>query len=628
MFKNFKIGLKLGLVISIGVLCVLVALGLFIVRKEKQISIADANERMHEHVKDLSIIINQSLKESKRVLSIGMYTAEVLLNDGGGVVVKEDEKVSFRATNQVDLSSEDVTVPAWYFAGKKIQYDDSFVSKISEVVDCKTTIFQKIDKGFLRVSTNVKNEDGTLALGTYIPMNSEVVQSLLEGKEYKGRANVVGETYITIYKPIYVDDEVAGALFVGVLEKNLDQIRSLFKGRMFFETGYPYLMSDEGLILVHPNDEGNNVSEKDFYKQIVHSGKEVGAIDYSLNGKKKYQFYKHIKSVNAYVAVTVNDDELFANVKQVQLIIIIAIVVSMLLMIIIAYFISKNISKRINEAVKLAGEIAHGDLTKEINVNSNDEIGQLITSLNKMSSSLKKMVADIVRGADQIHLASQQLTTSSVQLSQGATEQASSIEEVSSSMEEISASVNLNSENAQGTSLVSKEANTDSINVLEHSRSAFKANKNIAERVSIINEIAEQTNILALNASVEAARAGSEGKGFAVVAGEVRRLAEQSRSAALEIVGLAKDSIDLASVASDIMEVMIPKIGKTSDLIDEITSASKEQTNGVGQVNMAIQQLNEVTQQNAAASEELASSAEMLQSQAVVLKTSVAFFKV
>ena len=162
--------------------------------------------------------------------------------------------------------------------------------------------------------------------------------------------------------------------------------------------------------------------------------------------------------------------------------------------------------------------------------------------------------------------------------------------------------------------------------VAEKSQNAVEANKNIANKITIINDIAFQTNILALNAAVEAARAGEHGRGFAVVAAEVRKLAERSKLAAEEIVGLAQKSLDLSQGAGVVMSETMPKIDNTTKLVQEISAASLEQNNGATQVNNAIQQLNNVTQQNAAASEELATSSEELSSQAIQLKEIISFF--
>jgi methyl-accepting chemotaxis protein len=153
------------------------------------------------------------------------------------------------------------------------------------------------------------------------------------------------------------------------------------------------------------------------------------------------------------------------------------------------------------------------------------------------------------------------------------------------------------------------------------------AMKSIAGKIGIIDDIAYQTNLLALNAAIEAARAGEHGKGFAVVAAEVRKLAERSQVAAQEIGELAGGSVDMAERAGKLLDEMVPSINKTSDLVQEITAASEEQSAGVGQINTAMSQLNQITQQNASSSEELAATAEEMSSQAEQLQQAMSFFQ-
>lgn len=304
------------------------------------------------------------------------------------------------------------------------------------------------------------------------------------------------------------------------------------------------------------------------------------------------------------------------------------IIVSIILAILLIVFTTRTIVRRLGgeptELDQIAHKLANGDL--QIDFGSN-RIG-VIKNMQGMVEKLKEIVTNVVNGTNNIAAASQQMSSTSQQLSQGANEQAASVEEVSSTMEEMTSNIqqnNINAEQSQKISLAAQEGIDD---VNEKSQKAVEATKQIAEKIGIINDIAFQTNILALNAAVEAARAGEHGKGFAVVAAEVRKLAENSKRAAEEIVQLSKKGLTLTQESGAKLEEMLPEIEKTTSLVQEISAASNEQANGADQVNNAMQQLNSVSQQNAAASEELAGNAEEMNEQADQLKQIIEFFKV
>jgi methyl-accepting chemotaxis protein-1 (serine sensor receptor) len=307
----------------------------------------------------------------------------------------------------------------------------------------------------------------------------------------------------------------------------------------------------------------------------------------------------------------------------------------------IAYFLIRGIGASIAQALRLAQSVADGDLTQAIHVDSNDEIGQLLATLQKMNTSLAGIVTQVRTGSDAIGTASQQIAAGNQDLSSRTEQQASSLEETAASMEELTSTVKHNADNARQANLLAKTASGVAERggavvdqVVGTMQDIHAASGKIADIIGVIDGIAFQTNILALNAAVEAARAGEQGRGFAVVAGEVRNLAHRSASAAKEIKALIENSVTsvstgsrLAEQAGATMREVVGSVQRVTDIMAEITAASAEQTSGIEQINVAVVQMDQVTQQNAALVEEAAAAAEAMQDEAARLAQVVSVFR-
>ena len=303
----------------------------------------------------------------------------------------------------------------------------------------------------------------------------------------------------------------------------------------------------------------------------------------------------------------------------VSLIVIVCIILSILL--------SKRIGDRAESTFHGVQFLTDGDLTHKVNVDSNDEFGQMAEKVNAMTAQMHDIVSKITNNAESISEHSAELSRASQMMSEGASTQASSAEEVSASLEEMSAGINQNSDNARETERISQKALANIRESGKASQQSMAAMKDIASKISIIDEIAFQTNILALNAAVEAARAGEQGKGFAVVAAEVRKLAERSAVAASEIDKVSKEGVAISENAERLLTNIIPDMEKTANLVREISVASSEQSTSIGLINRAVQQLNDVTQKYAASAGELAATSQQLASKSDELKESISFFK-
>jgi methyl-accepting chemotaxis protein len=307
----------------------------------------------------------------------------------------------------------------------------------------------------------------------------------------------------------------------------------------------------------------------------------------------------------------------------------------------LAYWATRSITLPLTRAVQVARTVASGDLTSRIEVSSNDETGQLLQALQDMNQSLLRIVGEVHNGSDTIASASSQIAAGNLDLSSRTEEQASSLEQTASSMEELTSTVKQNADNARhayGLALAASQVATKGgavvSQVVDTMVSINHSSKKIADIIGVIDSIAFQTNILALNAAVEAARAGEQGRGFAVVATEVRNLAHRSADAAHEIKSLIGDSLEkvalgaqLVSQAGSTMQDVVDSVKRVTDVMNEITAASQEQTTGIEQVNQAIIQMDHVTQQNAALVEQAAAAAAALQDQAAHLVHVVSVFK-
>jgi methyl-accepting chemotaxis protein len=308
----------------------------------------------------------------------------------------------------------------------------------------------------------------------------------------------------------------------------------------------------------------------------------------------------------------------------------------------IAYYITKSITQPLHQAAHVADTIANGDLTVEIQQGRQDEIGQLITALKKMTDSLVQIVSNVRRGTETIGVASREIAAGNANLSSRTETQASSLQETASSMETLTDAVRKNAQNANKANQMVVSASEFAVkggNVVQQvvttMGSIKDSSRKIVDIIGVIDGIAFQTNILALNAAVEAARAGEQGRGFAVVATEVRNLAQRSASAAKEIKALINDSVDkvnsggeLVDEAGKTMNEIVTSVKYVADIMSEISTASQEQSTGIEEVNRAVTQMDEMTQQNSALVEQAAAAAESLKGQASNLEAAVSVFKI
>ena len=427
------------------------------------------------------------------------------------------------------------------------------------------------------------------------------------------------------------------------IDISLSHMNQLIASVKPYEEALSYMISENKIIVAHTNTtltgknfisslaKDSTIFKKETLGNKLNSNKSF-TYKNSISGKEYFVSFEPIrignKDTNWIIGIEVPTKVILSEAREVLVKTIIAGIIGLFFLYLIIYFIAVKISAPIVKGVEFAKSISAGDLNTQLSMGQNDEIGDLAESLSIMAAKLTKIISEIIQSSDTIAESSMELLNSSVKLADGANNQASSAEEISTSMELVLSRIQQNTQNAQETEKIALQAAKGIQVGNESTRALIQSMNNIVEKISIVGEIAKQTNLLAINASIEASRYGMQGKGFAVVAAEIKKLAEKSQLAAKEIDELSNQGLFHARETENILFEIIPDIEQTATLVKQIADSSLEQKISSEEINAGIQQLNKVTQQNAGSSFELSINSKNISKQAENLKKLIAYFKI
>jgi methyl-accepting chemotaxis protein len=376
MYKKMKIGKRLFISICGIVTLVFLIFSIYINNLLTDKISENYDDAMLENLNNIEEMVNLEVTSNQKKLIVDINLATLYLNSLGKI---EEQKNEF-------VQIQNYTLNKWKIDDITVQENYEIIEQIHNMGIENTTIFQKTNAGYVRITTNVKNADSTLAIGTILNFESPVVQSIEKGQRYSGRAWVIDRWCATIYDPIYIDGQIKGILFVGATEINYPALCNLFAQKKYLGSGYPYIANSQGIITAHPNSSGTNISQDIFFKDMV-SNKE-GSTSYLWEGREKTQVFRYLSNIDSYLSVGFYTSDYNSIVNSLRITLIISAIIAIILVSLVLFSVVRGITKSINSIINSSEDLTNssirGEFTKRGDVNLiNHEFRPIVEGFNK-----------------------------------------------------------------------------------------------------------------------------------------------------------------------------------------------------------------------------------------------------
>ncbi|OHD57062.1 MAG: hypothetical protein A2Y33_09045 [Spirochaetes bacterium GWF1_51_8] len=654
--SGWNIRAKLGVVSGALGVFLIISLLLFLFTIGEMFIKPLLNSNLSQIKDDIYTTVQSSYRMTLENVKHNLKTAAYFIE--GSTANDYSVPVEWMAIDQITRISNKVTMPGFKVNGKVMLKDHSLVDSITEMVGGTVTIFQIMTNGLLRVSTSVKNLDGSRAISTFIPTDSPVYKTVIKGETFYGKAFVVNDWYVTAYKPLYHPTQgLIGVLYVGIRQEIL---KSIFKDFAFGDdkSGYAYILDAKGKVFAHQKDEmvGKDWSKEPFFPEMME--KKEGTISYysEITKSKNIVQYHWFAEMEWLICSEMSEKDYYMIYNNLLIGGLISVLIVCVILVLIALVFSGKIVRSIGSlSGTVKGMVDRGtiDMTRRFEYKSGDEIGKIVTDINVMINDLEQLIGmwkvsginlvnvttkmntvieddvrteiesikkkisviegnlnDEMSSVEEVNATVEEMSRSTDAILLNIQRQASAVEQTASSIEQMNRTI----EHVQGIALDAKGVSVnlnavadEGVNSVEKGilsiREVSEYSQQILKMLHLITDISKQTNLLAMNASIEAAHAGESGKGFAIVADEIRRLAESTGKSAREIGEVVNtilekinEAVELSERAGTGLESILMFSTRNLKSINSLETSMKEQVDSAKEILTTTQELVHTTE--------------------------------